>query len=428
MSDELHPAFSATAFPSHWKQVPFPKVVFFQEGPGIRNWQYRDSGIPFLNIRCLVNGRLDRSSMNCLDPAEVDEKYRHFLLDAGDYVVSSSGTIGRIAEVGAEDLPCMLNTSVIRMRPNKPKDLDRRFLRYFLSSSYFQTQIKAFASGSVQVNYGPTHLKKMWVILPPLSEQRAIAHILGTLDDKIELNRRMNETLEAMARALFKSWFVDFDPVRAKMAGRDPGLPQHLADLFPDRMVESELGEIPEGWEVTALGDLLELAYGKALKADSRHDGDIPVYGSNGEVGWHDKRLVQGPGIVVGRKGNPGVVTWVTTDFFPIDTTFYVVPKDSNQNLYFLFYALKGQDLPSIAADSAVPGLNRNLAYMNKQVMPVAQIVEHFNGYVGPIFARSHCLEAESRPLAFLRDALLPKLISGETRLRDADKQAETVI
>ena len=113
MSGQLYPAFPASAFPSHWRQVPFPEVVFFQEGPGIRNWQYRDSGIPFLDIRCLVNGRLDQSLMNCLDPAEVDEKSRHFLLDAGDYVVFSSGTIGRIAEVTAEDLPCMLREPLI---------------------------------------------------------------------------------------------------------------------------------------------------------------------------------------------------------------------------------------------------------------------------------------------------------------------------
>ena len=247
------------------------------------------------------------------------------------------------------------------------------------------------------------------------NEQRAIAHILGTLDDKIELNRRMNETLEAMARTLFKDWFVDFGPVRAKMEGRDTGLPKDLADLFPNRLVDSELGEIPEGWEVKGLGDLLVLAYGKALKADNRrHDGNVFVYGSNGQVGWHDKRLIQGPGIVVGRKGNPGVVTWVTTDYFPIDTTFYVVPKNGNDILYFLFYALIDQDLPSIAADSAVPGLNRNLAYMNKQVTPDDHIFEHFNRYVGPIFARSHGLETESRVLASVRDTLLPKLISGE--------------
>ena len=272
------------------------------------------------------------------------------------------------------------------------------------------------------MNYGPSHLNQMWIVVPPLPEQRAIAHILGTLDDKIDLNRRMNETLEAMARALFKSWFVDFDPVRAKMEGRDPGLPRHLADLFPDRLVASDLGEIPEGWEVKALRDLLELAYGKALKADSRrHDGNVPVYGSNGKVGWHDRRLVQGPGIVVGRKGNPGIVTWVASDFFPIDTTFYVVPKNKNYTLYFLFFALKDQDLPSIAADSAVPGLNRSLAYMNKQVMPVDQIFEHFTAYVVPLFTRSHRLDVEAQTLALLRDTLLPRLISGNLRLKDPE-------
>ena len=255
------------------------------------------------------------------------------------------------------------------------------------------------------------------VPLPPLSEQRAIAHILGTLDDKIELNRRMNETLEEMARALFKSWFVDFDPVRAKMEGRDTGLPPDVADLFPDRLVESELGEIPEGWEVKALGELIELAYGKALKAGDRKGGSIPVYGSNGQVGWHDEKLVAGPGIVVGRKGNPGIVTWAHSDFFPIDTTFYVVSKNTTEELPFLFFALTAQELSSVAADSAVPGLNRNLAYMNRQLVPNKLVIEEFNHYASAIFTRRHSLEEESRTLAALRDALLPKLVSGELRV-----------
>jgi type I restriction enzyme S subunit len=151
----------------------------------------------------------------------------------------------------------------------------------------------------------------------------------------------MSETLEQMARALFKAWFVDFEPVRAKMEGRWrrgeslPGLPAHLYDLFPDRLVDSELGEIPEGWGVKRLGDLLELAYGKALKAEDRRNGKVPVYGSNGQVGWHNERLACGPGIVVGRKGNPGVVTWAPTDFFVIDTAFYVVPRTSCHSLRF---------------------------------------------------------------------------------------------
>ena len=222
---------------------------------------------------------------------------------------------------------------------------------------------------------------------------------------------------------MFKSWFVDFDPVRAKMEGRDPGLPQHLADLFPDRMVDSELGEIPEGWKVKALDELIELAYGKALREQDRRPGIVPVYGSNGQVGWHDEKLVNGPGIIVGRKGNPGFVRWSPTDFYPIDTTFYVVPKDDNRGLYSLFHALKRQDLPSIAADSAVPGLNRNLAYMNRQLVPPYQIIEQFDEHASALFARNHrCLEKESRILAALRDVLLPKLISGELRVRDADR------
>ena len=272
----------------------------------------------------------------------------------------------------------------------------------------------AGATGSTFPNLSNQQLAGIPV--PPLCEtpQRAIAHILGTLDDKIELNRRMNQTLEEMARAIFQDWFVDFGPVRAKLEGREAYLPSDLWDLFPDRLVDSDLGEIPEGWEVKELGRLIELAYGKALKAGDRKGGTIPVYGSNGQVGWHDEKLVDGPGIVVGRKGNPGVITWSNGDFFPIDTAFYVVPATKGLSLYFLLHSLAGQDLPSIAADSAVPGLNRNLAYMNKQLVPDGRLMDTFDRNVAAIFIRRHRLDEESRALTSQRDALLPKLISGE--------------
>ena len=258
------------------------------------------------------------------------------------------------------------------------------------------------------------------VAYPPLPEQRAIAHILGTLDDKIEVNRRMNATLEGMARALFQSWFVDFDPVRAKAEGRDPGLPKNIAELFPDGFEDSELGEIPRGWGVKALDDLIELAYGKALKAENRKAGDIAVYGSNGCVGWHNERLVAGPGIVVGRKGNPGIVTWAPRDFYPIDTAFYVVAKKCCTSMHFLYRALQAQNLAALGADSAVPGLNRNIAYMNRQTLPPAEIMQAFDTIAQAISERADNTERESRTLASLRDALLPKLISGELRVGDA--------
>ena len=328
------------------------------------------SGIPIITAKVVKGGRI-KTPTEFIAIEDYDFWMRRGIPRLGDVLITTEAPLGEVAQLCQQRVALAQRLILLR---GKSEVLDNRFLKFLMQSAPVQHQLHARATGTTVLGIKQKELRQIGLALPPLPEQRAIAYILGTLDDKIELNRRMNETLESMARALFKSWFVDFAPVRAKMAGRNTGLPKHLADLFPDRLVESELGNIPEGWEVKALGDLLELAYGKALKADSRHDGDIPVYGSNGEVGWHDKRLVQGPGIVVGRKGNPGVVTWATTDFFPIDTTFYVVPKDSNQNLYFLFYALKGQDLPSIAADSAVPGLNRNLAYMNKQVMPQGRL------------------------------------------------------
>ena len=167
-------------------------------------------------------------------------------------------------------------------------------------------------------------MENLEVAYPSLTEQRAIAHILGTLDDKIELNRRMNETLEAMARALFKDWFVDFGPTRAKAESRDPYLAPEIWDQFSDKLDED--GK-PEGWEDGKVEDYLELAYGKSLPARSRRPGGVAVYGSGGITGFHDEALIKGPAIIVGRKGTVGSLYWEDRPIFPIDTVFYVVPK-----------------------------------------------------------------------------------------------------
>jgi type I restriction enzyme S subunit len=253
----------------------------------------------------------------------------------------------------------------------------------------------------------------MPIRIPSLSKQRRIAAELGALDDKIELNRRMSQTLESMARALFKSWFVDFDPVHARAEGRESGLPSAVAELFPACVEDSDLGEIPAGWRVADVGDLIELAYGKAMKAEDRKPGPVAVYGSNGQVGWHDEALARGPGIVVGRKGNPGTVIWVTGDFFPIDTAFYVVPKSPQLGLGFLYHALRNHDLASLGADSAVPGLNRNLAYMSRQLVPPMPIVDEFDRLVKGLSQRGHTCALEASSLSALRDALLLQLLSG---------------
>lgn len=254
----------------------------------------------------------------------------------------------------------------------------------------------------------------MEIPLPPLPVQREIAHILGALDDKIDLNRRMNATLESMARALFKSWFIDFDPVRAKSEGRQPeGMDAETAALFPDSFEDSELGEIPSGWGVSTIGEVLELTYGKPLKAESRFGGEIPVYGANGQIGWHNEKLVDGSGIVVGRKGNPGTVVWSEKDFYPIDTTFYVIPK-IELSMRYLFFALQQQNLPDLSSDSGVPGLNRNIAYMNFILMPAPDLFLAFDKLISPLMIKLDENNRESRIIISIRDALLPQLMAGD--------------
>ncbi len=346
-------------------------------------------------------------------------------LGPGDIYASLKGAtkdgkmIGSVARVPPTVQSGRLTQDTVKLVFRSPDPKLPSYLYWVLRTPQYRDYCAGHAMGSAVVALSRSDFLSYAV--PPVAPERTLAvALLDSLEERIELNRRLNETLEAMARALFKSWFVDFDPVRAKAEGRDPGLPKPLADLFPARLVDSELGEIPEGWEVRTLGDLLELAYGKALKAEDRRDGTIPVYGSNGQVGWHNEHLATGPGIVVGRKGNPGVVTWAATDFFVIDTAFYVVTKLPTPSLYFLFEALRLQDLASLGADSAVPGLNRNLAYMSKQIVPRPWVIEKFEGIAQCLAQRVHRLDAERRTLAALRDTLLPKLLSGVLRSRSA--------
>ena len=416
---------SVSAWPVVTVEDLSEKVAMGPFGSSIKVSTFVPKGVPIISGQHLRGVRVDDApGFNFITP-EHAKRLANANVGRGDVIFTHAGNIGQVSYVPQHSRfdRYVISQRQFYMRCDRSKAIPE-FVALYFTSPEGQHQLLANASqvGVPSIARPVTYLRTIGIPLPPLPEQRTIARILVTLDDKIELNRRMNEALEAMARALFKSWFVDFDPVRAKMEGRDTGLPQDLADLFPERLVDSELGPIPEGWEVKPLGDLLELAYGKALPQGKRRPGNIPVYGSNGQIGWHDEQLIDGPGIIVGRKGNPGLVRWSSTDFFPIDTTFYVVPKDNGLGLFFLFHVLRTQDLPSIASDSAVPGMNRNLAYMNRAFVPATPVIDAFSKRAKALSTRQHRLKKESRTLARLRDTLLPKLISGEIRVDDAQK------
>jgi type I restriction enzyme S subunit len=358
-------------------------------------------------------------------------KLRGVEIHEGDVLLNITGdgvTFARACLAPRHVLPACVNQHVSIIRPNPDRCIPGYVLSY-LTHPQTKRYIESFNAGGSRRAITKGHIESFVVPLPPLPEQQAIARILSTLDDKIELNRRMNETLEAMARALFKSWFVDFDPVRAKAEGRQPaGMDAETAALFPDAFEESELGEIPRGWTVARLGEVVSLEYGKALKEEVRRPGTIPVMGSNGQVGWHDRALVAGPGIVVGRKGNPGTVTWVPTDFFPIDTTFFVQPREHLHCMRFWYHALTALDLGHFGSDSAVPGLNRNIAYMTQVLVPPPHTMVLFERYTTAFVERAFSNDTESRTLVAIRDALLPRLLSGELRVKEVEKVVEEVI
>lgn len=282
------------------------------------------------------------------------------------------------------------------------------------------------ATGSTFPNVSADQLACLW--WPPLKEdeQRAIACILGTLDGKIELNRGMNETLEAMARALFKSWFVDFDPVRAKAEDRDTGLPKEIADLFPARFVESELGEIPDGWQVKTIGDVVErLSVGKKYEQKTVvATGKVPVLdqGKSGLIGYHN--------------AEPGIIASVDRPIAVFaNHTCYM------RLVYFSFSAIQnvlpftGKGVDTVWAFFATKGKQSFLEYkghwpdfiIHHIAVPEQGLTVEFFKTVHPLLKRIWTNEQETRNLAAIRDALLPKLFSGEVRVTDAERFAEVI-
>jgi type I restriction enzyme S subunit len=276
-----------------------------------------------------------------------------------------------------------------------------------------------------------------------IDEQRAIAHILGTLDDKIELNRRMNETLEAMARALFKSWFVDFDPVRAKAAGRDTGLPEAIADLFPDSFEDSDLGEIPKGWDVRRLSELCSTQYGYTASSVEKAVGPkfLRVMDIN-KQNWIDwstvpycsmdeeskvRYALRVGDLVVARMADPGKAAIIEEQVDGVFASYLVRLKtESLAHSYYLYGFLKS-DLYGDYAQGAKSGsvqsnMNAQVIVGARLVVPSRKLVDHYLQVMLPWRERLIANVRESRTLAALRNTLLPKLISGELRVRDATR------
>jgi len=299
--------------------------------------------------------------------------------------------------------------------------VDSRFFFYSLS----QFDFAEVAGGTALPYLTVSALSSLTLKLPPLPEQRAIAHVVGALDDKIELNRRTNETLEAIAQAIFKSWFVDFDPARAKMEGRRPfGMDAATAALFPDSFVDSPLGGIPKGWRVGTLGELADVTSGKRPDervSQSMPEAGVPLWGGNGPMAYVREPLFSQPILLTGRVGTLGSVFRITSPCWPSDNTLVVLPKEPIAYQY-LFFQMWRIDFDALNRGSTQPLLTQTDLKAQTIPTPPRTVLQEFHKNAGGLFNRIDRAEEESRTLAAIRDALLPKLISGEMRVRDAER------
>ena len=305
--------------------------------------------------------------------------------------------------------------------------VDPLFFYYLLCTIDFNDIVVGTALPYLNIS----DLSRIMARLPSLREQQAIACILGAMDDKIELNRTMNRTLEEMARAIFKSWFVHFDPVRAKAFGQQPpGLKPEIATLFPDCFEDSELGEIPKGWEVGCVDELAEVTSGKrpdARFAESSDEASVPLWGGNGPMSFVRKPLFDHPILLTGRVGTLGSVFRITTPCWPSDNTLILQARVADAYEY-LYFQLQNVDFASLNRGSTQPLLTQTDLKMQRLVIPGKSALAVFSRIANALFCRFDESIAESRTLIALRDSLLPRLISGELRLPDAERIAERAL
>ncbi len=358
-----------------------------------------------------------------------------------DILLNITGdSVARCCQVSPDVLPARVNQHVAIIRPD-PEVLEPQFLRYVLVEPKMQNRLLSWAgAGGTRNALTKGMIESFEVFVPEkVREQRTIAHILGTLDDKIELNRRMNETLEAMARTLFKSWFVDFDPVRAKMEGHDTGLPKSIADLFPDRLVESELGLIPDGWKIHPLPQLIEINPRRSLRkgeiapyldmANMPTKGHVPHTVVDRQFG-SGMRFINGDTLVARitpclENGKTAYVDFLQHGEIGWGSTEYIVmrpmPPLPNEFAYYLARSTRFREF-AIQNMTGTSGRQRVPATALSQFLlpaPPKPIAESFGKFVRPLTKRVNEAESESRILVNLRDTLLPKLISGKLRIQE---------
>lgn len=418
-----------------WETVPLEQLITPGRGISYGIVQPGSSiadGVPIVRVNDVRNGRISTASPMRVT-REIESAYSRTRLQGGELLLTLVGTVGETAVVPAS-LRGWNTARAVGVIPVRA-DIGAYWVQLALRSPAVRHLIDSRLNTTVQATLNLGDVAELPIVLPPLLQREKIAHILGTLDDKIELNRRMNETLEAMARALFTSWFVDFDPVRAKAEGRDPCLPKSIADLFPDSFEDSVLGEIPKGWAVGRLGDVAE--HPRRGVQPGEIDGSTPYIALEhmprrciALSAWGEADALESNkfkfkrGEILFGKLRP---YFHKVGVAPVDgicsTDIVVVsPRAAPWFAFVLGHMSSAEFVDYTNAGSTGTKMPRtSWAEMARYriVRPDALIADVFTERVGALVSRLLASIHESRTLTAVRDTLLPKLVSGQLRIQD---------
>lgn len=406
--------------------VPFSDLLSTVVDNRGRTCPTSESGIPLIATNCIRNDLLYPSYDKVRYVShQIYKSWFRGHPEPGDLIFVLKGTPGRVC-IAPDPVDFCIAQDMVALRADRSK-IYPKYLFALLRSPQIQTKIEQMHVGTLIPHFKKGDFERLLLPVPKPEVQEFIGNAYFNLSARIDLNRRMNETLEGMARLVFKSWFVDFEPVRSKAEGRDTGLPKRLADLFPDSFEESTIGKIPKGWRVGRLDDLLVLQRGFDLPTPARTPGPYPVIAASGPSGTHDRFMVRGPGVTTGRSGVLGNVYYVHEDFWPLNTSLWV-KEFKNSSPAYAFYLLRRLDFHIYNAGSAVPTLNRNHVHGLLTLLPPGDLIQRFETFAVAMLSRQRANEAESATLASLRHTLLPKLISGEIRLLTAKLVEEAAL
>jgi type I restriction enzyme S subunit len=405
-------------------------------------------GIPLITAKIVKGGQIIEAEQEYIASEYYDEWMQRGLPKRGDVVMTTEGPLGEIAQLDGRKVA--LGQRLITLRGN-PHILDNTFLKFLMLSDFVQNQLHARATGTTVQGIKQSELRKVTLLVPPLPEQQALATILGSIDEKVELNRQMNKTLEAIATAIYKSWFVDFDPVRAKLGDHETyGMDAEMAFLFPDSIEDSELGEVPRGWQVDRFSTMIELISGGTPKtsvpeywngsipwfsiADIPNEGDVFVIDTERKITQagldnSSTRLLAPGTTIITARGTVGKCALVGIPM-AMNQSCYGVRGNKGRGNYFTYFALLNlvSKLQQSSHGTIFNTITRDTFETIKVVCPAITLTQQFDKDVSPYLDQILLNLHESRTLTAIRDALLPKLLLGEIRVKDAEKYVQAHI